>query len=1074
MKRKNLILILFLLVSFASYAQHQVAGVVTDSDGAPVPGVSVLEDGTTRGVVTDIDGNYSIDVSAPDAVLVFSFIGMETQNVSVDGQSNIDVVLRESFADLDEVVVVGYGVQRRALVTGANVNVGGDDIAELNTSTAMEALQGVAPGVQVTRNHGAPGAGTSVTIRGMGTVGDSEPLYIVDGVAMSSIDYLNASDIESIDVLKDAASAAIYGSRAANGVILVTTKKGTRGAETRVTYDAYYGVQNMYKRPTSLNAQEYMYIFDEARLNDGATPYNWENLIVNGNSYLDNSFPAQAGTTYGQHVWDKLQDGWTGTDWVDAITKSDAPVQSHAINITGSAEDITYALGFSYLDQTGIIGGDVTDAGYRRITARMNTEMVLFKNDQHDILTVGENFTYTNTKNRSVATGNIYYNDLHDAMITNPFMPVHYDMGAQNRLTGGYGPTLEGVDRNQHNPVATMIDRHKYNDGRGNTVAGNVFAELQPVEDLRFRSSFGINGWFGHSRSYDREYALANLDRRSTDRISQSKYQGITYTWTNTLNYDFSIDNHKIDLLAGTEMLENILNSSISASKAGTDFGMFEHAYLANVQSVESVGDISADGRDWAAQGGGLMSYMGRASYNYDERYMVDATFRADGSSNFASGNRWGYFPSFSAGWNFSEEEFMQDFHWLSFAKLRGSWGQNGNQSINNFIYTSNISYLSRGYYFGPDKLTSASTAIPSNIPNPDVTWETSEQLNFGLDANFFNTRLGLNLDWYKKTTKDWLVIAPIMGVYGAGAPYINGGDVENTGFEFSLSWNDREGDFKYGITLSGAHNKNEVTRLANAEGVIRGESDVLAQGTSYVSRVEVGQPIGFFYGYETDGIFQNQDEVDSYVTADGDPIVIDAESDIARRPGDVRFVDQNGDGIIDDDDKVKIGSPHPDFEMGIQLNAEYRGFYVNAALSGKFGMQVMQSYRDFAGSPSQNYPTSVFDRWHGEGTSNTMPRLSAVANANSNLISDIYVHDADYLRVNNLTFGYKFDSMLQSVDHIQAASLYVSVNNLHTFTSYDGMDPEIGYAPDDWASGIDLGLYPLPRTVMVGMNVTF
>nr|WP_262486960.1 SusC/RagA family TonB-linked outer membrane protein [Geofilum rubicundum] len=610
--------------------------------------------------------------------------------------------------------------------------------------------------------------------------------------------------------------------------------------------------------------------------------------------------------------------------------------------------------------------------------------------------------------------------------------------------------------------------------GEKATRSGNVFTVIEPVMNLKYRSSFGINGWFGHNRSYNQVYALANLSRRAKDRVTQSMYQGISYTWTNTLTYDFKINHHKINLLAGTEMLKNELSTSMEASKSGSAFGLPEYAYLYNVQNVETIGDISATGRDWAAQGGGLMSYMGRASYNFKEKYMLDITFRADGSSNFAPDNRWGYFPSVSTGWIFTEEDFMQSADWITFGKLRASWGQNGNQSISNFIYTSNINYLSRGYYFGADKLVSSSTSIPSNIPNPDVKWETSEQLNIGLDANFLDSRLGLNLDWYKKTTKDWLVIAPILGTFGADAPYINGGDVENKGYEMMLSWNERKTSFKYGISLSGAHNKNKVTRLANAEGIIHGETDVLAQGTAYVSRVEVGQPIGYFYGYKTDGIFQNNAEVNAYVTADGDPIRVGSEMDTPRRPGDVRFVDQNGDGVINETDKVKIGTPHPDFELGIQLNAEFKGFYANTTLAGKFGMQVMQSYRDFSGSPMQNFSTSVFNRWHGEGTSNTQPRLSAVANANSNYISDIYLHDADFLRVNNLTVGYKLDRILNSVDWMQAASVYVSVNNLYTFTKYDGMDPEVGYGPDSWSSGIDLGLYPLPRTVMLGVNVTF
>ncbi len=505
----------------------------------------------------------------------------------------------------------------------------------------------------------------------------------------------------------------------------------------------------------------------------------------------------------------------------------------------------------------------------------------------------------------------------------------------------------------------------------------------------------------------------------------------------------------------------------MSGWKANSIFGDADHAYLSNVVA-ESISGISTSGSDGAAQGGGLVSYYGRLSYNFLEKYIFDATLRADGSSNFARGHRWGYFPSASAGWIFTEEDFMKGNNLINFGKLRASWGQNGNQSIPNFIYSSNIAYLQQGYYFGPDKLVSSPTAIPANVPNPDVTWETSEQLNIGVDARLLKSKLGLTLDWYNKKTKDWLVRAPILGTAGAGAPYINGGDIRNTGIEFSISWRDNISDFIYGATFSGTANRNEVTRLANAEGIINGSSHVLSQGTAYISRVQVGFPIGYFYGLKADGLLQNEKEVEAYVTPDGKPYFED------QRPGDVRFVDQNRDGVIDDNDKIMLGSPLPDFEMGVQLNAEYRGFYVNATLTGKFGMQVMQSYRSFADIFTQNYTTQIFGRWHGEGTSTRLPRLSSSSHRNTNLISDIYMHDADYVRINNLVFGYKFNELLKNVSWMKGAALYVSVNNLHTFTKYDGMDPDVGYAPDNWASGVDLGLYPLPRTVMFGASVTF
>ena len=1061
---------LFLFVFCSAWAQTDIiTGTVVDESGIPLPGANVILQGTTIGTQTDFDGRFSIE-AAPGDLLLISYLGFESQEVRVGEDTDIRIVLLEDAATLEEVVVVGYGTQKSALVTGATSNVEGEDIAALNPGSAMEALQGVVAGVNVTRNSGAPGAGTRITIRGLGTIGNSNPLYIVDGVAVDNIDYLNPSDIGSINVLKDAASAAIYGSRAANGVVLVTTVKGRQNRDAQISYDTYYGVQNIYKNLDPLNAQEYMYIMDEGRVNDGLAPTDWENLLVNNNSWLRTAYPG-LGTQLGEEVWADLQDGWEGTNWVDEMTQEDAPVRSHAINITGGSEDIVYSMGASYLDQEGMIGGHITDAGYKRFTARLNTEMVLKKNADHAIITVGENFTYTNVENRSVATGNIYYNDLHNALVQNPLMPAYWQPAIDNNINEfGFTPTLEGISPNQTNPLAVMFYRHNYNSGKGNTIVGNVFLEIEPIEDLRLRSSYGTNAWFGHSRSMNPTYELGTLYRDYTDGAQQSQYFGNEWTWSTTLSYDVELGDHELNALVGTELLQNQINTEVGGSRNNLLFpGDFKYAYINNTQSPESVNDINTWGADWAAGGGGLLSYMARAQYNYQEKYLLNATVRADASSNFAEGNRWGIFPSVSAGWVITEEDFMSNTSdILNSAKFRASWGQNGNQSIPNFIYSSQIAYVFPGYFFGDTKPVSGVTAYPERVTNPDVKWETSEQLNIGLDASMFNSRLGLTFDWYKKTTIDWLVLAPILGTFGAGPPFINGGDIENTGFEVVLNWYDSFGDFNYGISLTGAQNKNEVTRIANAEGIIRGPGHVLSQGTAAISRVQVGQPIGVFYGYKADGLLQNQDEVDAYVGPDGTPYFSD------QRPGDVRFVDLNQDGVIDEGDRTFLGNPNPDFEAGLQLNLEYKGAYVNTTLTGKFGMQVMQSYRSFSDQFTQNYTTGIFDRWHGEGTSNTIPRLSYGSNRNTQFISDIFMHDADYVRINNLTVGYDFGNMFES-SAVKNLNLYVAVNNLHTFTEYDGMDPEVRFGHDvSWASGVDLGLYPQARTVMFGLGVDF
>jgi TonB-linked SusC/RagA family outer membrane protein len=1065
MKKTVMLLILAAFTHVLVAQDITIQGRVTyKADGSPLAGVTVVVVGTTAGAITGADGTYSI-AAKMGATLKFTFIGMNPVEANVTS-GTLNAEMSDATTDLNEVVVIGYGTQKKALVTGANLNVKGDEIAKLNTSTAMEALQGIATGVSITRNNGAPGAGTKATIRGLGTIGNSAPLYIVDGVSVGNIDYLNSSDIESIDVLKDAASSAIYGSRAANGVILVTTKKGVKGAAPVITYDFYYGMQNIYKKLPALNAQEYMYIMDEGRVNDGLAPNDWQTMLKN-NNYLNSTFPGNLGTKLGEDVWAQLQSGWKGTDWVKEMSTPNAPVQNHSLNITGSSKDVVYALGISYLDQTGIIGGDLINAGYKRLTARLNTEMILIKGSTHDIITIGENFTLTNSQNKWIGTGNIYWNDLHNALTTNPLLPAYWESSPDaNKFT----PTLEGISLGQHDPLANLFyNRSNYSWGKGNNITGNAYINIEPIKNLKIRSSLGITSWFGNSRSWTPTYHLATQYNNSNDAVQQDMNQGVNYTWTNTVAYDLKINQHKVVVLAGTEMLENVLNTNVGGWKNNTIFGNPDYAYLDNGVPTKTTSDINTWGKDWAAQGGGLLSYYGRVSYNFMEKYLFDATIRADGSSNFAKDKRWGIFPSVSGGWIFSEEDMVKDYSWLSFGKLRASWGQNGNQSIPNFIYTSNISYLPQGYYFGPDKLVSSSTAIPANVPNPDVTWETSEQLNIGFDTRFLNSKLGVSFDWYNKKTKDWLVLAPILGTSGAGAPYINGGDIKNSGIEFTINWKDKVADFIYGVTFSGTMNNNEVTRLANAEGIINGSGDVLSQGTAAISRVEVGYPIGFFYGLKADGLLQNQTDVDAYITPDGKPYFPDL------RPGDVKFVDQNKDGLIDDKDKIMLGSPLPDFEMGLQLNAEYKGIYVNATLTGKFGMQVMQSYRSFADNFTQNYTTQIFDRWHGEGTSNVIPRLSSSSSRNTNLISDIYMHNADFVRIGNLVLGYRFDNLIsKNLQWMKGASVYVSFNNIYTFTKYDGMDPDVGYAPDAWASGVDLGLYPLPRTVMFGMSVSF
>ncbi len=1038
----------FLLVNcLPAMAQSntKVKGVITSgADGLPLIGVNVVEKGTTNGTVTDFDGNFELTVSS-NAVLDISYIGFLSQEVKiVAGKTTYNVVLKEDSQALEEVVVVGYGVQKKKLVTGATVQVSGDNLQKLSTTNALGALQSQSPGVNITQSSGQPGEGFKVVIRGLGTVGSSGPLYVIDGVAGGDINALNPSDIESIDVLKDAASAAIYGARAANGVVLVTTKQGKAG-KLQLSYDGYYGAQYLAKLPPLLNAREYMSMMDETRYNEASPGYDWPNLLPTDlyNSIMDGS--------------------WQGTNWIKETYNEAAPTQNHSFNLAGGTEQSKFSMGFSYTSQEGILGKPV-QSQFDRYTARINSDHVLLKVKDFDAIKIGEtlNFNY-NTKS-GIAIGNIYGNSIHNMLIGNPLLPAYdaegnfYDY--DDKVNNGWN-----FDGNTGNPLAgTALSNWGLNLSKNYALQSSAYLEIQPIKNLVFRSQFGYKMTASSYRSYDGIRHLSNNTNVTMDNVYQSASSGHNITLDNTIAYKFNVaDLHQFDVVVGQSVEKWGMGSNINASGNNSIFeGSFDHAWVDNTKPTE-LSQRGAGGSPWGE--GALASFFGRANYNYKETYMASLTMRADGSSNFARGNRWGYFPSASAGWVMTNESFMEDAKsWMDFLKLRASWGQNGNASINPFQYQTTFAFdTSNGYYFDSGKKVQTVGGYADILANPDVTWETSEQLNFGLDSRFLNSRLGLTFDWYVKTTKDWLVTAPISGVWGLNPPAVNGGDIENRGFEVALNWNDKVGEFNYGATVNFAHNKNEVTRIANAEGIIHGDANVLSQGTTEMYRAQVGYPIGYFYGYKTAGVFQNWSQVDGA-----------AAKYAGAQPGDLIFVDSNNDGKITEDDRTQIGNPHPDFTMGLNLNFSYKGFDLNITGAGAFGQQIAKSYRSFADSPLQNYTTDIFGRWTGEGTSNKLPRLTSGSHTNWQNISDIYIEDGDYLKIQNLTIGYDFKKLFPTMP-LGQARLYLTAQNLFTFTGYSGMDPEIGYGYDkSWVSGIDLGYYPSPRTYMVGVNLKF
>ena len=621
-----------------------------------------------------------------------------------------------------------------------------------------------------------------------------------------------------------------------------------------------------------------------------------------------------------------------------------------------------------------------------------------------------------------------------------------------------------------------MEYRSGYNRSKNHNLQVNAYVIAQPVKNLKFKSSFGYRMNATSYRQYRPTFELSSAGdgyNPTNDRTQQSMGVGSQWQWENTLAYSFRTGEHSIDALIGQSMEKYGLGEEMNVTNSQLIFSDFDHAWLSNTSGT-TPGVTSIQGNPYDE--GSLTSFFGRVNYSFKETYMASVVMRADGSSNFASGNRWGYFPSVSAGWIISNEEFMEGTQgFMDFFKIRASWGENGNCNIENFQYLATVSFPeSSKYSFGNTKTEQTQGGYQDILANNDISWETSRQIDVGFDASFFNTRMRLVFDWYKKTTKDWLVLAPALATNGTGSPFINGGDIENKGIEIALTWNDKAGDLTYGVSVNMAYNQNEVTRIANGEGIIHGREDVLSQGTTEMYRAEVGKSIGYFWGYKTEGIYQNQAEIEAR-RASGLGVLDNVQ------PGDIIFADLNSDGSIDEKDKTEIGDPNPDVTAGMNITLGYKGFDLALTAIGSFGHQIAKSYRSFADNEHQNYTTDIFGRWHGEGTSNKLPRLTPGTHSNWQNISDIYIEDADYVKISNLTVGYDFKKLFPKMP-LQQARLYFAAQNLFTITGYSGMDPEVGYGyqgsddEDDsnWSTGIDLGFYPSPRTYLIGVNLKF
>ena len=1056
---KAKLLFLSLLSGFAALSLNAqnltVKGTITDgSNGDPVPFASVVVKGTGAWTASDAEGHYTVEAPANGTLSVES-LGYISAEIAVSGQSALDIVLYPDHDMLSDAVVIGYGVQQKKLLTGSTVQVKGNDLTKLSTTSVLGALQSQSPGVTITQSSGQPGEGFKVNIRGMGTIGDSDPLYVIDGVVGGSLSALNPADIESIDVLKDAASAAIYGARAANGVVLVTTKQGKEGRAV-LSYDAYYGQQYIAKMPNLTNAQEYIAALDLMYKNEGIALTDWAAVL-----------PA--------NLYQSIQNGtWKGTNWMEEAYNRGAMTTNHAINLSGGTADHRYSIGLSYTGQEGLIGYNKirpAHADFNRYTFRVNTDNVVIKSGDLNILRIGETMNFNHSTNSGIANDvDIYWNSVHNILRTTPLLPA-YKYDENGNIAGFYDQAARSAEgwnfdtsTSSANPLA-----YDYYTSRGLqqsssfTFQASAFAELQPIKNLKFKTQFGYVMSSSSSRSYNMIYDINPKANNDFDSVSQSMSYNQRITWENTVSYNFSIkDLHNFDFVAGQSIEKWGMGVSVSGKGTNSIFpNDWDRAYLSNTKPKE-LSQVSVSGSPRSQ--GALASFFGRVNYNYDNKYLFSATVRADGSSNFARGHRWGIFPSASAGWVISSEPWMaQTKDWLSFLKVRASWGQNGNASISNFQYLSTIVLDTNASYAFDSEDSFATGAVGDVLANPAVSWETSQQLDLGLDARFFDSRLGVSIDGYIKDTRDWLVRAPIASVYGLNPPYINGGDIRNSGIEVAVDWSKNTGDFTYGINVNGAYNKNIVTRIANAEGIIHGAEDVLSEGTVEMYRAQVGYPIGYFYGYKTAGVFQNQAQVDATAAKYED-----------SKPGDLIFVDVNGDGVISAEDRTMIGDPNPHFTTGLNFWMAYKGFDFSIAGYGAFGQQIAKSYRSFADSQRDNFTTDVFQTWQGEGTSNRLPILTYGSNRNWQNISDIYIENGDYFKVSNVTLGYDFRRLV-NMKHISKCRLYFTAQNLLTLTGYSGMDPEIGKGTeDDWVSGIDVGFYPSARTFLIGVNIQF
>ncbi|MDR6966864.1 TonB-linked SusC/RagA family outer membrane protein [Flavobacterium arsenatis] len=1022
-----------ILFSINIYAQDiNVRGKIVDEVGLPMPGVTVSEKGATNGTSTDFDGNYQITVGT-NSILVYSFIGYITTEQAVNGRTTIDFKLTPDTESLEEVIVVGYGTQKKSVVTGAISSVKAKDLENLPITRVEQSLQGRASGVFIASNAGQPGTNSTIRVRGITSMGNNEPLWVVDGVIVDAggIGFLNQADIESIEVLKDAASQAIYGSRSASGVILVTTKKGQSG-KLMVSYNGFTGSSSPARKLDLLNAEQYATLRNEMAVNGGGEP-----VFAN---------PSSLGS---------------GTNWQDVIFNDNAFRQGHELSLSGGNDKSNFYVSFGLQDQDGIVMSQISK--YTRRNIRLNsTHKVTSK------LTFGQTLGYSNEKTIGLGnTNNEFGGPLASAINLDPLTPVivtdpdmlnqsPYNIANIVRDQNGnpYGISSI-VQQEMSNPLAYAQTRLG-NYGWSDNFVGNTYVELEIIDGLKIRSTLGAKLSYWGNYSFTPEYYLNANSTNTRNSVYQETQKGFGWNIENTANYKKNFGKHNVDALIGQGSYVSNINRGNGITKFNIAANNWQEASI-NAEAT------AANTTAWGAEGTHhiLTSLFARLNYDYDEKYLFTGIIRRDGSSRFGSNNKYGVFPSFSLGWVASNEDFWKENKVVNTLKFRGGYGITGSDAIPDWRFVSTIGG-GRNYTLGTQGNVVAGFS-PDAPSNPDLRWEETIQTNIGFDATLFNN-FTLSFDIFNKQTNGILKAFPIPGYVGSnGDPSANVGDMSNTGFDVSFGYRKKMGDFDLSVNGNVSMIKNTVNYLAPGVEFEDGPN-IQSNAFNSIVRTQPGQPVNSFFGLRTDGIFQNQAEIDAYVDANGNKIQPNAV------PGDFRYKDLDGDGNIDGDDRDFIGNPLPDFTYGITINLKYKDFDLVAFGQGVAGNQIYQGLRRLD-IPTANWQTNALNRWTGEGTSNSYPRLTSNdTNKNFSNASDFYLQDGDYFRIKIIQLGYSLPTKLIEKIGLQKVRLYVTGENLFTFTKYTGYDPEIGGG----VMGIDRGYYPQAKTYMFGVNLQF